>query len=165
MHSLEPRIHAALLEHGVTFNVHDHADMASCRPVESPHEVAAHLGYELRRIARTVIVRRRGGDQSYFALVVGADEKIDFPRVTTHLGFGVKVAPLEDMETLTGFPRFGVSPIGIPAGVSVILCNCLLEQPTVLVGGGATGVEVELPPTALIEMTAATAAHIGHRLE
>lgn len=68
----------------------------------------------------------------------------------------MEVASPEALNSSLGYPRNGVSPLGAPADIPVLLDEAVLNYPTVLVGGGATGIEIELSPKDLVQMTSAT---------
>jgi Cys-tRNA(Pro)/Cys-tRNA(Cys) deacylase len=69
-------------------------------------------------------------------------------------------ASSEDLQVRTGYPRNGVSPLGLAEDITVVVDRLLLDYPTVLIGGDATGIEVELSPADLIRISAATVESI-----
>jgi Cys-tRNA(Pro)/Cys-tRNA(Cys) deacylase len=138
----------------VSFAVVDHEQLGE--PVRSPLDVARVLGIEPDRLAKTLFVTE-APDHLHFALaVLPALSKLRFAAVADHLGWRRAVlASTEELAAHMGQPVFGVSPIGA-AGIPVLLDRSLAGRPTMLVGGGTAGIEIELDPRSLVLLTAAT---------
>lgn len=99
----------------------------------------------------------RSADRAVFALVVASmGSKVQFRSLAAQLGVKrVEVASSDELSAVTGYPRNGVSPFGV-AGVKVFVDSGLLRFPTILVGAGAIGVELEMAPADLVSVTHAT---------
>ena len=57
---------------------------------------------------------------------------------------------------MTGYPRNGVSPLGLAGGIAVVVDSRLFDYPTILIGGGATAIEIEIAPSDLVRLSGAT---------
>jgi Cys-tRNA(Pro)/Cys-tRNA(Cys) deacylase len=151
--TVHPQVRAALERGGVGFVERRHAEYA--RPIYTPGDFAAVLGYVPGRIAKTLLLR--GETPPRFALAVcPAPDRLDLAAVAHEMGWRrAQFASAEELATLTGYPPTGVSPLGV-SGVRVLLAESLVACETVLVGGGAVGVEVELAPADLLRLTGGT---------
>ncbi|HEX2204054.1 MAG TPA: YbaK/EbsC family protein [Longimicrobium sp.] len=149
-----PEVVRALEAAGVPFTLRRHAGVPG--PVRSPADFAAALGYAPERIAKTLLVRCAGGGA--LALVVApAPARVDLKAAAARLGCArVELAPRELLAERLGYPPTGVSPFGA-RGLPVLVDASLLEHPTVVVGGGAAAVEVEVAPGDLVAATGAEA--------
>ena len=72
----------------------------------------------------------------------------------------VEVASAEDLSVKTGYPRNGVSPLGLADGISIVVDRALLDYPSILIGGGATAVEIEIAPADLVRISGAAVTSI-----
>jgi Cys-tRNA(Pro)/Cys-tRNA(Cys) deacylase len=152
MPDLHPRVQQALLNSNLTHKVIRHADAP--KPIRSPQDFADYLGYDLSRITKTLFCRSTRRDQ--FALAVAPmTSKVNFSVIAAALGAPrFEVADKDELQAKLGFPPHGVSPLGA-ADFPVFLDASLLQFPTVLVGGGATGIEIELAPADLVRLCSA----------
>jgi Cys-tRNA(Pro)/Cys-tRNA(Cys) deacylase len=157
--ALHPRVAQALTEAAVPYEVrwHDECD----RPIQGPADFAAALGYPVGRITKTLIVASRGA-RLYIAVVLPADGRLDPRAAGDAFGQGrVEIASAEELATTTGYPRAGVSPLGLADGVPVVIDDGLTGFATVLVGAGVLGGEVELAPEHLRLATHGTVARVA----
>lgn len=163
MRNLPRQVEARLTKSAIDFLVHDHDDVASCRPIDSPADFAAHLGYALTRITKTVIVKKQRAAAPYVAVVAPMTERIDFTKLSRVLGFRAEVASAAELEDATSYPKFGVSPVGLSPDLRVIISKSVMGSPTILVGGGCVGLEIELTPDDLVRTTAGVVTDVSKR--
>lgn len=156
---LHTSVQAALSGPKVEHKVHDHGDLPS--EINSPHDFAAALGYPVQRIARTLFLRSHDR-QSHAVAVWSADRRLNFKAAASAAGLKrVEAASPEELQAKTGYPRNGVSPLGLTGDIAVVVDGSLLGYETILIGGGVTAIEVELAPADLIRVTGATVADIS----
>ena len=147
---MNPRVLHVLQGQSRTYRVHRHDELAA--PIRSAADFAQQLGYDLARITKTLLVRSTGAD-SYAMVVSPMGRKINFLAVARLLGVKrVEVASCLDLAAHTGYPEKGVSPIGVEQ-LRVFLDETLFQFPTILVGAGEAGVEIELNPEDLEAIT------------
>ncbi|BBZ56223.1 aminoacyl-tRNA deacylase [Mycolicibacterium phocaicum] len=159
MNELHERVRRHLETAAVVYTAHDHAALPA--PVSSPADFAAMLGYPVDRIMKTLICRVRS-TRELVAVTCPVDIRVDFKRVASELDCGrIEVASTEQLETATGYPRLGVSPLGLDDSITVAIARQSFTYDTVLVGGGATRVEVELAPHDLQRITGAVPVDLG----
>lgn len=149
---MHPKVARVFVGKDTHFRVLRHADFPE--PIETPADFARQLGYDLARITKTLLVR--AADRSRFALVVAPmGSRVDFHRLEAAMGVRkVEVASPSELQEQTGYPRNGVSPLGVD-GVDVFMHDILLRFETILIGSGETAVEIELPPNELLSLTGA----------
>ncbi len=149
---MHPKVAHVLVEKSVRFRVLRHADFPE--PIETPADFARQLGYDLARITKTLLVR--ASDGSRFALVVAPmGFRINFQVLAAAMSVKkVEVASSSDLQDRTGYPRNGVSPLGVE-NVLLFVDDSLLKFETILIGSGETAVEIEIPPSDLLSLTSA----------
>lgn len=151
MAEIHPRVREHLESSGVAHHVHDHAALPV--PITSPADFAAALGYPLGRIMKTLICRARSSGD-LVAVVCPMDARVDFRATAAELGCGrIESADAAELESATGYQQRGVSPLGLDDRIRIAIARQALDHPTVLVGGGEPGVEIEIAPGDLIRIT------------
>lgn len=142
----------------VKYRILDHAGF----PVEirSPADFAAALGYPLGRVAKTLFLCSQDR-QAYAAAVCSVNRRLDFRSTARAVGLKrVQAASAEDLQARTGYPGNGVSPLGLAGDIAVVIDSVLFDYPTVLVGGGAVGVEIEISPADVARVAGAAVERI-----
>ena len=151
MTELHARVRAHLAAAAVTHRVHDHAALPG--PISSPTDFAAALGYPVDRIMKTLICHEHSTGR-LIAVTCPVNIRVDLKRVATELGCSrIEVASSVQLEATTGYPRLGVLPLGLDPSFIVVIAQHTLTYDTVLVGGGAAGIEIELAPRDLQRTT------------
>ena len=143
---------SVLLQRGVPYTVRRHSEMPV--PIASPHDFARALGYDLGRITKTLLLRDVR-ERRYAIAVCSAERRLDLQRLAAPMdSTRVQMATREELQDVVGQAPTGVSPIGVD-GVPVFMDEALMRYETVLVGGGLPGVEVEIAPAELRDLTRA----------
>lgn len=159
MPTVHSRVREALDRSDLDVTVHDHASLPG--PIRSPQDFADALGYSLDRITKSVFLRARSGT-THAVAVCAMGRKLDMAQVSAIVGAGrMELAGPDELARVLDYPRHGVSPLGVPATVMVLVDEGLLVEPTVLVGAGAAGVEVEVAPRDLVAAAGAVVAEIA----
>jgi Cys-tRNA(Pro) deacylase len=138
-----------LKKNGVAFAAHP-VTVRKGQP-KSRMAVADELGVTHARFLKAVICYV--GPHVVVA-VVPVNRRVDLKAT----GGQARIADAEDVHRL-GWDV--VSPLGLPLKVPVIVDEGALRHPTVFVASGRQGLELELTPEDLIEMTEATTARIA----
>lgn len=142
----------------VRYQVHRHDDQPML--IRGPQDFADALGYDISRITKSLFLRAQDGSR-HAMVVCAADRRVDLRAVAQALGCRrMEVASVDELAELVGYPPKGVSPFGLPGGVDVLVDESLAGCPTVLVGGGDTGVEIEVALDALIRGAGARLATV-----
>lgn len=147
---MHDRIRKLLDESRSPYQVHVHQDLLV--PIRSPHDFAQALGYELRRITKTLLLETKDREQRCL-VIASNDQRVDLHQIAAQLGCKrLQMADSKVLLELLDYPPNGVSPIGVGA-IPVFMDESLMAFPTILIGAGEAGVEIELSPQALQAMT------------
>lgn len=147
---MHENVQRALEKGGASYIVHRHADLSAS--IRSPQDFARALGYNEDRITKSLFLRCLG-DTDYGLVVCSSGRRIKFNEVANYLECKrVQVASRSELLEHTGYPSTGVSPLGLN-GIRVLMDEDLFRHETILIGGGLVGVEVEISPDELREIT------------
>jgi Cys-tRNA(Pro)/Cys-tRNA(Cys) deacylase len=134
------------------YRVHEHAKLSNA--IRSPQDFANALGYEISRIAKTLFLKS-SSPSGYALAVCSVERKVDFDLLAEALGVKhFQVARREELQEQLGYPQYSVSPLAVRA-YPIVIDEDLLTRPTVLVGAGEVGIEIELSPADLLALTQA----------
>ena len=124
-------------------------------------EAAAALGVEPERMFKTLLADVDG------ALVVGVvpvDTQLDLKLLAAAVGGKrASMADVARAERDTGYVAGGISPLGQRQAHPTVVDESALAHATILVSGGRRGLDVELEPGHLTELTHARVAPIARR--
>ncbi len=148
---------AALAAAGVPFVLHPYAH----DPAAASYglEAAEVLGVEPARVFKTLMVEVEG---KLAVAIVPVSGNLDLKSVAAALG--AKKAAMADpkaAERRTGYVLGGISPLGQRQPSPTVLDESALAFGAILVSGGRRGLDIELAPTDLIQLTKAAVAPIG----
>jgi Cys-tRNA(Pro)/Cys-tRNA(Cys) deacylase len=155
---LHENVYAAIRGLEGECKIYDHRELAT--EIRTPADFAAALGYPVERIAKTLFLCSPDR-KAYAAAVCSVSRRLDFKSAAGAIGVSrVEVASAEDLGVKTGYPRNGVSPLGLADGISVVVDRPLLDYPSILIGGGAAAVEIEIAPADLVRISGAAVTSI-----
>ncbi|CAL9287318.1 Cys-tRNA(Pro) deacylase [Streptomyces sp. NPDC095602] len=147
----------ALTAAGTPFTVHEYAhDPASPSYGE---EAAEALGVSPDRVFKTLVA---DVDGALTVAVVPVAGQLDLKALAAAVGG--KRATMADpaaAERTTGYVRGGISPLGQRKKLPTVLDASASRHETICVSAGRRGLEVELSPAHLAELTGAVIAPIG----
>ncbi len=148
---------AALAAAGVPFVLHPYAHDPSTTSYGL--EAAEVLGIDPARVFKTLMVEVEG---RLAVAIVPVSGNLDLKSVAASLGS--KKAAMADpkaAERRTGYVLGGISPLGQRQSSPTILDDSALAFGTILVSGGRRGLDIELSPSDLVNLTKAITAPIG----
>jgi Cys-tRNA(Pro)/Cys-tRNA(Cys) deacylase len=122
-------------------------------------EVAAALGLDPARVFKTLVVR---ADELLALGLVPVDQALDMKALAKALG--AKRAQLADplsAERSTGYVLGGISPLGQKHPLMTVIDASAKEFATIFVSGGRRGLEIELAPGDLANLTTGRFATIA----
>ena len=158
MNELHRNVEAALRGFEPKYKVHDHSRLSTT--IRNPQDFASALGYNIQRITKTLFLRSHDVE-TYAAAVCSMDRRLNLKLAARILGAKrLEAAPLRDLETMTGYAKNGMSPLGLGKDISVMVDMSLFSYVTILISGGAPGIEIELAPTDLVLISKATVEKI-----
>ncbi|MFE5855727.1 Cys-tRNA(Pro) deacylase [Streptomyces sp. NPDC056500] len=147
----------ALSAAGAEFVVHayDHDPAAA----SYGEEAARVMGVSPSRVFKTLVAEVDG---ELTVAVVPVAGQLDLKALAAAVG-GKRAAMADPAaaERTTGYVRGGISPLGQRRRLRTVLDASASAHPTICVSAGRRGLEVELAPAALAELTSAVLAPIG----
>lgn len=125
-------------------------------------EAAAELGTIPELVYKTIVVLRQGRGKPILAVVPGHRE-VDLKALAKSLGEKkVTLSTQRQAEQLTGLQAGGISPLALlNRGFDVIVDRSAQNHPEIYISGGQRGLNIQLPPQALIDITGAKVAEIA----
>jgi Cys-tRNA(Pro)/Cys-tRNA(Cys) deacylase len=125
----------------------------------SAETVAAKIGMPVEQVFKTLVVMGDGRD-SYFAVVPGSAE-LDTKALAKLAGYRrIELAPLKDVQALTGYIRGGVTVMGAKKDFPVYLDETAWLYDVISVSAGVRGTQVLVAPEDYIRVTRATVANL-----
>lgn len=146
---------------GVEFTTHSYAHDPSAASYGA--EAAEALGITRDRVFKTLVAEVDG---ALTVAVVPVSASLDLKALAS--AAGGKRAVMADpaaVERTTGYVLGGVSPLGQRRPLPTVLDASAAEHDTVCVSGGRRGLEIELAPGDLAELTGAASAAIARTSE
>lgn len=149
-----------LNKHGVEHTIHEY----SHDPGNTSYgdEAACKLGVEPARIFKTLLVTT---DQFEVAVAI---LPVEFP-LSLKLAaksLGVKKTVMANklaVQRLTGYVPGGVSPLGQKRLLRTLIDRSAMNFSTIFVSAGKRGLEIELTPADLIELSRATVCSVSQK--
>lgn len=147
----------ALEEAGVAFDVHEYEHSPRARSFGE--EAAAQIGADPSQLFKTLMVRLDTGE--FVVAVVPVDHHLSMKAIAR--AAGAKSAEMADpavAQRRTGYVVGGISPLGQTTRHRTFLDESALDHETIMVSGGKRGLQVEVSPLDLAEVTGADAADL-----
>jgi Cys-tRNA(Pro)/Cys-tRNA(Cys) deacylase len=145
---------AAATRAGVAFTVHEYRH--DTRAESYGLEAVEKLGLEAARVFKTLVA---DVDGALTVAVVPVEAQLDLRA----LGKRARMAGAAAAERATGYVAGGISPLGQRRALPTVVDVSALDHETIHVSAGRRGLELELAPTDLVELTAARVAPIARR--
>src|SRR3954468_411725 len=131
---------------GVEFELHEYEH--DPRADSYALEAAEALGLDSDRVFKTLVVARDG---DLAVCIVPAAEKLHLQA----LGKRAAMAPADRAEKVTGYVAGGISPLGQRRALPTFVDEWAMVHDTVFVSAGRRGLEIELSPGDLVQLTRA----------
>ena len=144
-----------LSQRRLPYQVHDYTDTGA---VSGP-EVAAALGEDPEKVFKTLVTVGRSGQHYVFVLPVCRE--LDLKKAAAAVKEkNVAMLPQKELLPLTGYIHGGCSPIGMKKLFPTVLHRSAEDLDTLCVSGGRIGLQVELAPEDLRQLTPFSTADI-----
>jgi Cys-tRNA(Pro)/Cys-tRNA(Cys) deacylase len=122
--------------------------------------VAAKIGMPPEQVFKTLVVKGDGRD-CYFAVIPGNSE-LDLKSLARLTGNRrIELAPLKDVQNLTGYIRGGVTVMGARKDFPVYLDETAWLFDAISVSAGVRGTQIVLAPQDYVDAAKATVAPIA----
>lgn len=126
--------------------------------LESAHtaaEAAILLRVGVAEIAKSIVFRANLSGRA-ITVVGRGDRRVNIQRLGDHVGERVARADPEWVRQVTGYPIGGVSPVGQPPDVVVLIDGALVEFPWVYAAAGHPNAVFRVSPTELVRLSRGT---------
>ncbi|HSP15135.1 MAG TPA: YbaK/EbsC family protein [Thermoanaerobaculia bacterium] len=155
---LHPAVRAALQSASVQF------EAIPCREEwADTAEFCANYGISQDEACNAIIVVLKTTPKRYAACLVRADTKLDVNhRVAAEVAFKrLSFASFEEAAQISGQAIGGVTIVGLPGDIPVLIDERVTERPSVIVGGGNRTSKIRLDPNELLKLPNARVAAIA----
>ncbi len=143
-----PAIQAFLEQCGSDFEVWP------CKPELADTAVfCEHYGVALENSANAILVRSKTGAENFVLCVLLATHRLNTNHtVRKKMGARkVSFASPDETRAITGMEIGGVTPIALPADLSIWIDDAVVQCEYVVLGGGNRGCKIKLDPKALMQ--------------
>lgn len=121
--------------------------------------VARQLGQDPERVFKTLVARGASGGLYVFDIPVEAN--LDLKKAARAVGEkSIAMIHQKELLPLTGYIHGGCSPVGMKKQYPTVFDETAELFDTICVSAGKIGFQVELSPTALMELAGASAADL-----
>ncbi|WP_405058318.1 hypothetical protein OG474_37055 [Kribbella sp. NBC_01505] len=112
-----------------------------------------------------IVLGKRGGESSYAAVLVLADDRADVNGVIRkHLGVRkISFAAQDDAVASTGMEYGGITPIGLPAEWPVLVDEAVVQAGPVVIGSGIRASKMLIDGAELAKLPSATVLALAQR--
>jgi Cys-tRNA(Pro)/Cys-tRNA(Cys) deacylase len=138
---------------GIEFRLHEY-DGVEVGDGDYAVAVAAAVGRPADQLFKTLVVSVDGRLEVF---VVPADRRLDLRAV----GKRTALAAEADAERATGYVVGGISPLGQRRRLPTTVDESALAWDTILVSAGRRGLQIELAPADLVQLTSAGVAAVA----
>ena len=108
--------------------------------------VARKLGLPVEQVWKTLLCQIEPGGGHVFAVLAGADE-LDLKKLAVAAGArSAALAPLKDVQALTGYIRGGVTVLGAKKDFAVFVDETAVLHERISVSAGVRGLQLWLTP-------------------
>lgn len=132
-------------------------EVIECDPeLADTAEFCERYGVAIEESGNCIVVASRKEPREFAACLVLSHTRLDVNRTVRKL-MGVRklsFASAEDTSELTGMMIGGVTPFGLPEGLSVYVDQAVMELEWVVIGGGNRSQKLRVPPAALERLAA-----------
>ncbi len=121
--------------------------------------VAEQVGMAPELVFKTLVTQ--GASKEYYVCVIPVAEELDLKKAAKHFGEKkLEMIPAKDITKVTGYIKGGCSPVGMKKLYGTAIADSALSKERIVVSGGKVGLQMELPVSALIEITKAAACDL-----
>ena len=126
----------------------------------SAETVAAKIGLPPEQVFKTLVVRGDGSD--IWLAVIPGDHELDLKALAKTTGSRkMELAPLKDVQPLTGYIRGGVTALASKKDYPVVVDESALHFETISISAGVRGTQILLNPSDYLGVTQARTAPIS----
>ena len=131
-------------------------------PADGPLDgvsVAGYLGQDVEQVFKTLVTR--GASGAYYVFDIPVAENLDLKKAAKAVGEkSIAMIAQKELLPLTGYIHGGCSPLGMKKQFPTVFHETVVLFDTICVSAGKIGFQVEVSPSALMELTGASAADV-----
>ncbi|MGE0482620.1 MAG: Cys-tRNA(Pro) deacylase [Gammaproteobacteria bacterium] len=143
---------------GISIAIHEYEHDPKARSFGL--EAAEKLGFDPARVFKTLVVETAEGKLAVGIVPVAC--QLDMKAMARALGTRkAAMAERAAAERATGYVMGGISPLGQKKRLAMVLDESAFAHPTVYVSGGRRGLDIEIAPGDLCQLTGAQRAAIA----
>jgi prolyl-tRNA editing enzyme YbaK/EbsC (Cys-tRNA(Pro) deacylase) len=157
---LHPLVHEAVARHGIE------GEIQECRPEwADTAEFCANYSIPADETCNTILVALKKTPREYVACLVRADTRLDVNhRVSKEAGTKrLSFASSQETAELSTMEIGGVTLIGLPPEIPILIDDLVLEKSSIVVGGGNRTSKMRLDPHQLLKLPNARVAPVSVR--
>jgi len=130
-------------------------------------EFCAHYAIPMDEACNTILVALKKTPREYVACLVRADSRLDVNhRVSKEVGFKrLSFAASEETAGLSNMEIGGVTLIGLPDEIPILIEALVMAKESIIVGGGNRTSKIRLPPAELLKLPGARVADLSQRAD
>ena len=122
--------------------------------------VAEKVGMPAEQVFKTLVVT--GGKGEYLFAVVPGDSELDLKKLAKASGLRkIEMAPLKEVQPLTGYIRGGVTIFGAKKAFPVFVDETVILFDKICVSAGMRGCQIEIAPEAYLQAAEALGAGVA----
>lgn len=126
----------------------------------SAPKVASQIGLPPNQVFKTLCAK--GDAHAVILAVVPGDREVDLKALARLAGLrSVALAPLNELQKLTGYIRGGVTALACKRSYPVYLDQSALDHPRIAVSAGIRGTQIVLAPSDYVRSTEAKVGEIS----
>jgi Cys-tRNA(Pro)/Cys-tRNA(Cys) deacylase len=161
------RLERLRLRLGTRVRVVRHADLG--REIRSALDFARAVGCAPGQVAKTLLLGAvqvpaeddPAADRRYAGMVLALPDRVDLGAVAAAFGAaGVQLASRDELRRVLGTAPGAVSPFGM-GRIPLTIDDKLMGLPAVYVSGGIPGIDIEIAPADLVEVTRARVGRVS----
>lgn len=138
----------------VEFSVHSYSHDPAATSYGG--EAAALLGLPVTRVFKTLLVATQGNPRELAVAIVPVAGKLNLKTMASALkAKKLEMADPQIAQKVTGYLVGGISPLGQKKLLPTIIDSSAEEWETIYVSAGRRGLEIELSPTSLAQLSRA----------
>ena len=121
--------------------------------------VAQQVGMSVDLVYKTLVTQ--GASREYYVCVVPVAEELDLKKAAKYFGEKkLDMIPAKDITKVTGYIKGGCSPVGMKKMYRTAIDQSAGSKERIAVSAGKVGMQMELPSSALKEITHAAYADL-----
>jgi Cys-tRNA(Pro)/Cys-tRNA(Cys) deacylase len=121
--------------------------------------VAQATGRDPETVFKTLVAR--GASKGIYVFVIPVAENLDLKKAAKAVGEkSIEMVHVKEINALTGYIRGGCSPVGMKKQYPTVFHETVEILDTIMVSAGKIGYQVELEPSALVNLVGASTADI-----